>query len=165
MAGFGTPLSSIPNTSFLNVSEPFSSFGFSGAPLGENMIDPGTATLVGAGLSGIGALGGGVASGKGAKSAAEQAREAAAEQAKMVVQANRENLLGGFGLEKLAQEQETFWGGPQKRFKEFEDAQFSGAMAAGPGAQSRNIQTMAQNLAARQQELSRTGFSPMSRFV
>lgn len=158
MASYGTSVSSIPNTSYLNATEPFSSFGGS-------MIDPGTATLIGTGISAIGSGVGGAAAGKGAKSAAQQAREAAAEQARQVTQANRETLLGTFGLENLAQQQEMAFGGPRSRFDEFENAQFSGAMAAGPGAQSRNIQTMAQNLAARQQELSRTGFAPMSRFV
>lgn len=148
MAGLRTPLSSIPNTSF-----------------GGNMIDPGTATIVGAGLSGAGALAGGAAGGKGAKSAAEKAREAAEEQSRMVVQANRENLLGGFGLEDLAQQQEMFWGGPRERFKAFEDAQFSGAMAGSPGAQARARQTMLQNMAARQQEMDKRGFTPLSRFV
>lgn len=156
MAGFGTPLSSIPNTSYLNVSEPFT---------GGDMIDPGTATLIGAGVSAIGSGVGGAAAGKGAKSAAEQAREAAAEQAKAVTEANRETLFGTFGLENIAQQQDMIFGSPRKRFAEFENQQLAGAMAAGPGAQARSRQTMAQNLAARQQELSRTGFAPMSRFV
>lgn len=158
MASYGTPVSSIPNTSYLNATEPFSSFGGS-------MIDPGTATLIGAGVSAIGSGVGGAAAGKGAKSAAQQAREAAAEQAKQVTQANRETLFGTFGLENMAQQQEMIAGGPRARFGEFENQQFAGAMAAGPGAQARNRQTMAQNLASRQQELSKTGFTPMARFV
>lgn len=141
-----------------------SSYSFS-SPSGGNMIDPGTATLIGTGISAIGSGIGGAASGKGAKSAAEQAREAAAEQSKMVVQANRENLFGGFGLEDLAQRQEMLFGGPRKRFTDFEDQRLASAMAAGPGAQANARQIMAQNLAARQQELSGTGFAPMSRFV
>lgn len=146
-----------------------SSYSFS-SPLGGSMIDPGTATLVGAGLSGIGSLAGGAASGKGAKSAAEQAREAAAEQAKMVVQANRENLLGGYGLETFSKQYDMLTGGPIERFKEFEDAQFSGSMSAGPGAQERARQTIGQNLAMRQADLSAAGFRPpitppMARFV
>lgn len=160
MASYGTPLSSIPNTSYLNVSEPFSSFGGS-------MIDPGTATLIGAGVSAIGSGVGGAAAGKGAKSAAQQAREAAAEQAKQVTQANRETLLGTFGLENLAKKYDMFTGAPMTRFTEFEDAQFSGAQAGGLGAQERARQTMAQNLAMRQADFGKSGFAtpPLARFV
>lgn len=127
------------------------------------MIDPGTATLIGAGISGIGSAVGGAAGGKGAKSAAEQAREAAAEQARTVVQANRENLLGSFGLEDIAQKQDMIFGGPRERFGAFEDQQFARAMSQGSGSQAAARQTMAQNLAARQAELNR--FAPMTRFV
>lgn len=160
MASYGTPLSSIPNTSYLNVSEPFSSFGGS-------MIDPGTATLISAGVSAIGSGVGGAAAGKGAKSAAQQAREAAAEQAKQVTQANRETLLGTFGLENLAKKYDTFTGAPMARFTEFEDAQFAGAQAGGLGAQERARQTMAQNLAMRQADFGKSGFAtpPLARFV
>lgn len=146
-----------------------SSYNFS-SPLGGSMIDPGTATLIGAGVSAIGSGVGGAASGKGAKSAAEQAREAAAEQAKQVTQANRETLLGTFGLENLAQQQEMLIGGPRERFKSFEDARFSSAMDASPTSQARARQTMAQNLAMRQAELGAGGFRPpitppLARFV
>ena len=167
MASYGTPLSSIPNLSYTNVSDPFSSSGFSGAPLGGSMIDPGTATLVSAGLSGIGSLAGGAASGKGAKSAAQEAREAAEEQAKMVVQANRENMLGGLGLETFTKKYDMLTGAPITRFTEFEDAQFSGAQAGGVGAQARARQTMAQNLAMRQADFGKSGFAtpPLARFV
>jgi uncharacterized protein HemX len=160
MASYGTPLSSIPNTSYLNASEPFSSFGGS-------MIDPGTATLIGTGISALGSGVGGAAAGKGAKSAAQQAREAAAEQAKQVTQANRETLLGTFGLENLAQQQSMLTGGPRERFREFEDAQFASAQAGGFGAQERARQTMAQNLAMRQADFGKSGFAtpPLARFV
>jgi len=129
------------------------------------MIDPGTATLIGTGVSALGSAIGGGAAGKGAKSAADQAREAAEQQAQMVVQANRENLFGGFGLEDLSQRQKMLFGGPRERFENFQNEQFASAMEAGPGAQARARQEMAQNLALRQQELSKTGFAPMSRFV
>jgi hypothetical protein len=166
---FGSSPSSLPNTSYLNISDPVSSGGFSGAPLGgSGMIDPGTATLIATGVSSLGSAVGGAASGKGAKSAATQAKEAAAEQAKMVVQANRENLLGGFGLEDLSQKQELAFGGPRERAEEFANQQFSSAMDAGPGSYQRGIVTMARNLAARQAETEpfrRTGFTPMSRYT
>ncbi len=126
-------------------------------------MDPVTGALVGGALSGVGALGGGVAQGKGAKSAAEQAAEAAAEQSKTVLQVSRENPLIGFGFESLSQEQDLLKGGPLARFKEFEDAQFSRAMSQGPGAQAAARQAMAQNLASRQAELNK--FAPMTRFV
>lgn len=131
------------------------------------MIDPGTATLIGAGVSAIGSGVGGAAAGKGAKSAAQQAREAAAEQAKQVTQANRETLLGTFGLENLAKKYDTFTGAPMARFTEFEDAQFAGAQAGGLGAQERARQTMAQNLAMRQADFGKSGFAtpPLARFV
>jgi len=154
---FGTPLSSIPNTSYQNISEGLSYEG------GGGMIDPGTATLIGAGVSAIGSGIGGAASGKGAKSAAEQAREAAAEQAKSVVQANRETLLGSFGLEDIAQKQDMIFGGPRERFGAFEDQQFARAMSQSPGAQADARQTMARNLAMRQAEFNK--FVPMTRFV
>ena len=131
------------------------------------MIDPGTATLIGTGISAIGSGVGGAAAGKGAKSAADQAREAAAEQAKMVTQANRETLLGSFGLEDLAQKQDLLFGGPRRRADEFTNRQFASAMDAGPGAYQRGLVTMGQNLAARQAETDlfrRTGVAPMSRY-
>jgi len=167
MASYGTPLSSIPNLSYTNVSDPFSSSGFSGAPLGGSMIDPGTATLVSAGVSGLSNVVGGAA-GKGASNtAATQAREAAQQQTKMVVQANRENMLGSLGLETLAKKYGMLSGAPNTRFTEFEDAQFSGAQAGGLGAQERARQTMAQNLAMRQADFGKSGFAtpPLARFV
>ena len=167
MASYGTPLSSIPNLSYTNVSDPFSSSGFSGAPLGGSMIDPGTATLVSAGVSGLSNIVGGAA-GKGASNtAAAQAKEAAEQQAKMVVQANRENMLGGLGLETFTKKYDMLTGAPITRFTEFEDAQFSGAQAGGVGAQARARQTMAQNLAMRQADFGKSGFAtpPLARFV
>lgn len=150
-----------------NLPDATSSYTFSSPFTGGNMIDPGTATLVSAGLSGIGALGGGAATGKGAKSAAQEAREAAEQQAKMVVQANRENMLGGLGLETFTKKYDMLTGAPITRFTEFEDAQFSGAQAAGLGAQERARQAMAQNLAMRQADFGKSGFAtpPLARFV
>jgi hypothetical protein len=159
---FGTPLSSIPNTSYKNVSE-----GISYGGGGSSMIDPGTATLVSAGISAIGSGVGGAASGKGAQSAADKAREAAAEQAKSVKEANRETLLGTFGLESLAQKQDVLFGGPLAIANEFDNRRFASAMDAGPGAYQRGLVTMGQNLAARQAETDlfrRTGVAPMSRY-
>lgn len=131
------------------------------------MIDPGTATLIGAGISGIGTAVGGAAGGKGASSAASQARAAAAEQAKQVTQANRENLFGSFGLEIAGKEHGFLYGNDMDRFSAFRDAKMESALAQGPGAQAANRIQMAQNLAQRQQELfgSKPGIAPMSRFV
>jgi len=160
---FGTPLSSIKNTSFANLSDPISSVGFSGAPLGSSMIDPGTATVVGAGISSVANIIGGQQAGKGAKSAADQYRDAMEEQAKQVTQANRETLLGSFGLEDIAQKQDMIFGGPRERFDAFGNQQFARAMSQGPGAQADARQTMARNLAMRQAEHNK--FVPMTRFV
>jgi hypothetical protein len=41
MAGFGTPLSSVPNTSYLNVSSPVSSTGFTGSPISSSATPTG----------------------------------------------------------------------------------------------------------------------------
>lgn len=55
MAGFGVPLSSIPNTSWMNVSEPVSSAGgFTGNAVGASsgMFDPLSLTMAGVGAIG-----------------------------------------------------------------------------------------------------------------
>lgn len=55
MAGFGVPLSSIPNTSWMNVSEPVSSAGgFTGKAAGasSSMFDPFSLTMAGVGAIG-----------------------------------------------------------------------------------------------------------------
>lgn len=142
-----------------------SSYSFSSPSTQGNMIDPGTATLIGTGISAIGSGVGGAAAGKGAKSAAQQAREAAAEQAKMVAQANRESIFGNFALEDLAQQQELALGGPRNRFGEFENRQFASAMAFSPSAQARDRLQTARSLAERQAALDKAGFTPMARFV
>lgn len=142
-----------------------SSYSFSSPSTQGNMIDPGTATVVSAGLTGLTNIVGGQA-GKGASNnAAAQARAAAEEQAKMVKEANRENLYGGYALEDLAQQQELALGGPRNRFGEFENRQFASAMAFSPSAQARDRLQTARSLAERQAALDKAGFTPMARFV
>jgi len=72
MAGFGVPLSSIPNTSWMNVSEPVSSAGgFTGKALGASsgMFDPLSLTM--AGIGAIGNVVGGIFQGNAQRRAAQ----------------------------------------------------------------------------------------------
>jgi hypothetical protein len=123
--------------------------------------------LAGPIIGAVGAIGGGIASGKGAQSAASQARAAAEAQARQVTEANRENMYGGFGFEKAGKEYNFLYGGDIDRFGAFRDAKLESALQQGPAAQAANRIQMAQNLALRQQELfgSKPGGAPMTRFV
>jgi hypothetical protein len=72
MAGFGVPLSSIPNTSWMNVSEPVSSAGgFTGKAVGASsgMFDPLSLTM--AGIGAIGNVVGGIFQGNAQRRAAQ----------------------------------------------------------------------------------------------
>ena len=72
MAGFGVPLSSIPNTSWMNVSEPVSSAGgFTGKAVGASsgMFDPLSLTM--AGIGAIGNVVGGIFQGNAQQRAAQ----------------------------------------------------------------------------------------------
>ena len=122
---------------------------------------PLAAPIIGA----VGAIGGGIASGKGAKSAADKAAEAAQEQAKMITEANRENLYGGFGFEKLGKEYGLISGEPINRFNAMQDAFANRALEQGFGAQAARRVSMAENLAERQAAMSGFRTPPMSRFV
>lgn len=98
MAGIGTPLSSIPNTSWANVSEPISSAGFSGAPLGGKSfsMDP---FSIGLGIANLGAsIFGGINSANAQRDAAAQQVAAAEFAAQQQLNARNaqlaQNLLG-----------------------------------------------------------------------
>ena len=71
MAGIGTPLSSIPNNSWMNVSEPVSSVGFQGKAVGasSSMFDP--FSLAMAGVGAIGNVVGSIFQGNAQKRAAQ----------------------------------------------------------------------------------------------
>ncbi len=156
-------MAGVNTTSTASYLSPIGSSSF--LPANNAMIDPGTATLIGTGISSIVSGAGGAAAGKGAKSAAQQAREAAAEQARSVVEANRENLMGGFGLDYATKKAAFTTTDPMSRWSDIQDAFASRALEQGPGAQAERRQQMAQNLAERQAQF--TGFLPpaMARFV
>jgi hypothetical protein len=77
--GFGTPLSSIPNTSWMNVSEPVSSaagaggLGFSGAATGAGSMALGPWMLASAGIQALAGLGGGLMGQQSQREAMEEA--------------------------------------------------------------------------------------------
>ena len=170
----GSPISSgswTANPTFTNPSFGIDSTGqFSGVgdalasnPLGSS--GGGMFPLAGPIIGAVGAIGGGMASGKGAKSAADRAAEAARYQAEQVTQANRENLYGGFGFEKAGQEYGLVTGEPIKRFNAMQDAFANRALEQGFGAQAERRQQMAQNLAERQAGFSGFRTPVMGRFL
>lgn len=156
MAGVNT----ISTASYLS---PVGSSSF--LPANNAMIDPGTATLIGTGISSLVTGAGGAAAGKGAQSAADKAAEAARYQAEQVTQANRENLYGGFGFEKAGQEYGLVTGEPIKRYNAMQDAFANRALEQGFGAQAERRQQMAQNLAERQAGFSGFRTPVMGRFL
>jgi len=95
-------------------------------------MDPGTATLIGGGIS---ALGSG-ASAIGGKNAGAQARAAAREQAAAVQQAGRETPLVNFGLDVAGKKFDTLFGGPANRFNLAQDTALQGALLTDPGSSS-----------------------------
>jgi hypothetical protein len=126
-------------------------------------MDPGTATLIGGGIS---ALGSG-ASAIGGKNAGNQARAAAREQAAAVQAAGREVPLVNFGLDVAGKKFDTLFGGPADRFNLAQDTALQGALATDPGSYG-SIEARRQQL-LRNQELfgARTpGYgAAFSRFV
>jgi hypothetical protein len=93
-------------------------------------MDPGTATLIGGGIS---ALGSG-ASAIGGKNAGNQARAAAREQAAAVQAAGRETPIANFGFEVAGKKFDTLFGGPADRFNLAQDSALQGALAFNPGS-------------------------------
>jgi hypothetical protein len=93
-------------------------------------MDPGTATLIGGGIS---ALGSG-ASAIGGKNAGNQARAAAREQAEAVQKAGREVPLVDFYLDTAGEKFNAFIGDPAKRFNSIQDIALQGALVTDPGS-------------------------------
>jgi hypothetical protein len=93
-------------------------------------MDPGTATLIGGGIS---ALGSG-ASAIGGKNAGNQARAAAREQAAAVQAAGRETPIAQFGFDVAGKKFDTLFGGPADRFNLAQDTALQGALMLNPGS-------------------------------
>jgi hypothetical protein len=143
MAGFGTPLSSIPNTSYLNVSSPVSSAGFTGSPTSSfkpTGMDPFSIGL------GVASIGTSIAGLFGQKSAAEKQAEATEEAARIAAastekaakigaEAQIAGKLGGFGLDYLTSRYEGGAGGALNRINAARDfAQRANLEANNPSA-------------------------------
>lgn len=79
--GFGTPLSSIPNTSWMNVSSPVSSaadagsLGFSGAATGAGSMALGPWMAASAGIQGLAGIAGGLMGQQSAREAQNEANK------------------------------------------------------------------------------------------
>jgi hypothetical protein len=129
MAGFGTPISSIPNTSWQNVTAPVSYVGSTGAtPTASTGMDP---ISIGLGVAGLGASIFGAsaqqkAADKAAKATEEAARIAAASTEKAAetgAKAQIAGQLGGFGIDYLTQRYNSGAGGFANRWNALMDAQ------------------------------------------
>lgn len=123
MAGFGVPISSIPNTSGYNVTSPVSSAGFGGSLVSSAKptgMDP---FSIGLGVASIGASIFGAnaqqnAARRQAAATEAAAREAAAatkESARIGAEAQLAGQLGGFGLDYLTARYEGGAGGALNR--------------------------------------------------
>jgi len=155
MASYGTPLSSIPNTSYLNVSSPVSSTGSTG-------MDPITgAAIIGAGSS---LVSGGLGA-SGSKKAGDKAQAAAKAQAEAVQQAAKESPLIGFGMEAIGKKHDLFLGGPMDRAKAYQDTKMAGALAFSPNTLAKERLRNAQELAAFRQQAYGKEMDPFNRFV
>mgnify|MGYP000577084890 CR=1 FL=1 len=154
-SSFGTPLSSIPNTSYKNLSSPVSYTGSTG-------MDP----LIGASLISAGgsAIAGG-ASASGSKKAADKAKSAAEAQAEAIEKASREAPLIGFGMEAAGKQYDAYKGGPMDRLKAFEDAKLEGALAFSPNALARQRLQLSRELAGIRQQAYGKEMDPFSRFI
>ncbi len=95
-------------------------------------MDPGTATLIAGGVSGLGS---GV-SAIGGKNAGNQARAAAREQAAVVQAAGRETPIANFGFDVAGKKFDTLFGGPADRFNLAQDTALQGALLTDPGSSS-----------------------------
>jgi hypothetical protein len=132
MAGFGTPISSIPNTSWQNVSTPVSSAGgFSGSPTTSSFKPAGMDPFsIGLGVASIGASIFGASS---QQKAAEESARATEEAAKIAAASTKKaaeaggatqiaGKLGGFGIDYLTQRYNTGAGGFANRWNALQDA-------------------------------------------
>ena len=130
MAGFGVPISSIPNTSGYNVTSPVSSAGFGGSLVSSAKptgMDP---FSIGLGVASIGASIFGAnkqqqAAERQAKATEEAAKIAAASTEKAArtgLQAQLAGQLGGFGLDYLTARYEGGAGGALNRVNAARDA-------------------------------------------
>jgi len=132
MAGFGTPLSSIPNTSWQNVSSPVSSAGgFSGSPTTSSFKPTGMDPVsIGLGVASIGSAIFGASAQKQAAEESARATEEAAKRAAASTKAAAEaggatqiaGKLGGFGIDYLTQRYNTGAGGFANRWNALQDA-------------------------------------------
>jgi hypothetical protein len=95
-------------------------------------MDPGTATLIAGGVSGLGS---GV-SAIGGKNAGNQARAAAREQAAAVQAAGRETPIANFGFDVAGKKFDTLFGGSANRFNLVQDTALQGALLTDPGSSS-----------------------------
>lgn len=155
MASYGTPLSSIPNTSYLNVSSPVSSTGSTG-------MDPITgAAIIGAGSS----LASGGLSASGSKKAGDKAQAAAKAQAEAVKQASENAPLIDYGMQVAGKQFDTFRGGPMDRVKAFEDTKMAGSLAFSPNTLAKERVRLAQELAGVRQQNYGKEMDPFQRFV
>lgn len=155
MASYGTPLSSIPNTSYLNVSSPISSIGSTG------MEPITTAALIGAGGS---LVSGGIGA-SGSKKAGDKAQAAAEAQAEAVKQASENAPLIGFGMEASGDKYGFTQGGPMNRAKAFEDTKMAGALAFSPNTLAKERVRLSQELAGIRQQNYGKEMDPFQRFV
>jgi hypothetical protein len=130
MAGFGVPISSIPNTSWQNVTSPVSSAGFGGSLVSSAKptgMDP---FSIGLGVASIGASIFGASKQQQAAEKQAEATEAAArtaaaateKAAKIGAQSQLAGQLGGFGLDYLTSRYEGGAGGALNRLNAARDA-------------------------------------------
>ncbi len=155
MASYGTPLSSIPNTSYLNVSSPISSTGSTG-------MDPITgAALIGAGGS---VISGGLGA-SGSKKAGDKAQAAAEAQSEAIKQASENAPLINYGMQASGKLFDTRRGGPMDRTKAFEDTKMAGSLAFSPNTLAKERVRLAQELAGIRQQNYGKEMDPFQRFV
>lgn len=130
MAGFGTPLSSIPNTSYLNVSSPVSSTGFTGSPISSSAKPTGMDPFsIGLGIASIGAsIFGASAQEKAAKEQAQATEEAARiaaastkQAAEIGAVASLRGKQAGFGYDYLTSRYQGTTGSALARLNEARD--------------------------------------------
>lgn len=130
MAGFGTPLSSIPNTSYLNVSSPVSSTGFTGSPISSSATPTGMDPFsIGLGIASIGAsIFGASQQEKAAKEQAQATEEAARiaaastkQAAEIGAVASLRGKQAGFGYDYLTSRYQGTTGSALARLNEARD--------------------------------------------
>jgi hypothetical protein len=151
---FGTPLSSVSNTSYKNLSNPVSYTGAGMDPLiGASLIGAGSSLVSG----GIGA--------SGSKKAGDKAQAAAQAQADAIEKASREAPLIGFAMESLGKQDDLYRGGPLDRAKAFEDTKMAGALAFSPNTLAKERTRLSQELAGIRAQSYGKQMDPFTRFV